>query len=155
MQVKPRRQARDWNPTLSVHLRRVLGAEADSQVFPSVLSFPPTNSPSLANLGQDSIPSLPLLVTLLFPGNQAGMSGFCLDWKGSKTNSEPPPEAWAAGVAEEGLLRHWKGLGLWGEPRWPLGNLATVACDPWWKWPVRINPYHWERSREKTASLPK
>ena len=114
-------------------------------------------SPFLANSGLYTTPSLPPLV---FTGNPTGMCGFCLDRKAARPAvMHLLQNAWTAGLAEEGFLRPLEGL----EPRekhcLPLGNLATVACNFWWEWPIRINPSHWERSRgkkkNKTASLPK
>lgn len=116
-------------------------------------------SPFLANSGLYTTPSLPLLVTLLFTGKLTGTCGFCLDGKAARPAViHLLLNAWTVGLAEEGFFRPLEGLEHQEEHCLPLGNLATVACDFWWKWPVRINPSHWERSREKkkqTASLPK
>ena len=106
--------------------------------------------PFLANSGLYTTPLLPLLFTLLCTGNPTGTCGSCCDRKVARPAViHLLLNAWTVGLAEEGFFRPLEGLEPREEHCLPLGNLATVACDFWWKWPIRINPSHWERSRER------
>ena len=87
--------------------------------------------PFLANSGLYTPPSLPLLV---FTWNPTGTCGSCLDRKAARPAViHLLLNAWTAGLAEEGFFRPPEGLEPREEHCLPLGNLATVACDFWWK----------------------
>ena len=123
---------------------RFSNASQGSSIF--TYSIPPF----LANSGLYTTPSLPLLLTLLFTGNPIGTCGSCCDRKVARAAViHLLLNAWTVGLAEDGFFRPPEGPEPREEHCLPLGNLATVACDFWWKWPIRINPSHRERSRER------
>lgn len=75
----------------------ILGTFWDRRRFSNVswcsLLFTNKHFPFLANPCGIQSPQMPLLVKLLFGGNLAGTCGFCLDWNGNRTSSDPlPPE---------------------------------------------------------------
>lgn len=88
-QVKLWCQAGDWNPDLSVNLRRILGGKADYQIFSSVLSFSPTKFPLLW-LIQYSTQSSHCL-SWLHPLEGAWQACVASAWKGNRASSDPSP----------------------------------------------------------------
>ena len=127
---------------------RSTGRVSNMSQGPSIFTY--SIPPFLANSELYTTPSLPLLLSLLFTGNPTGMCGSCCDRKAARPAViHLLLNAWTVRLAEEGFFRPLEGLEPQEEHCLPLGNLATVACDFWWKWPIRINPSHWKRSREK------
>lgn len=111
---------------------RSTGRVSNMSQGPSIFTY--SIPPFLANSELYTTPSLPLLLSLLFTGNPTGMCGSCCDRKAARPAViHLLLNAWTAGLAEEGFFRPPEGLEPREEHCLPLGNLATVACDFWWK----------------------
>ena len=135
---------------LSVRLRHSLGAQAESQTCPKVLPFSPIQFPLFWPIQSCTQPPRCLSCSrCCLQGTRQARAAPAATERQQDQPIHLLLNAWTAGLAEEGFFRPPEGLEPREEHCLPLGNLATVACDFWWKWPIRINPSHWKRSRGK------